>query len=142
MQAVEINLRDGMLFEGVGQDGVAVALDSDAGHGGRGLGHRPMELMLTTLGSCTAMDVISILRKMRQQVTGYRVEAHGEQAKSHPYVFTHISLRHIITGIDVREESVKRAIELSEQTYCPAYAMLSKAVPISTSYEIVQAPAD
>lgn len=142
MVEVEINLREGMHFESVGQDGVPVALDSDPVHGGRGLGHRPMELILVALGSCTAMDVISILRKMRQHVTGYRVEVSGEQAPSHPHVFTQISLRHIISGTHVREEAVQRAIELSEQTYCPAYAMLSKAVPIATSYEVLEAPAD
>ena len=142
MQSVEITLRDGMHFEAIGRDGVSVSLDSSPQHGGRGLGLRPMELMLVALGSCTGMDVLSILRKKRQNVTGYRIEVSGEQAADYPHVFTSISVRHIVTGIDIREDAVQRAIELSEGTYCPAYAMLSKVARITTSHEIVPAPAD
>lgn len=142
MQAIELTLQDGMNFTAVGVDGVAVSLDSSEEHGGTGVGLRPMELMLVSLGGCTGMDVLSILRKKRQQVTGYRIEVSGEQASQYPHVFTHIRLRHIVTGIDVREDALQRAIQLSEQKYCPAYAMLSKVTPITTEYEIAQVPAD
>lgn len=142
MSRVEITLQDSMHFEAVGEDGVSVSLDSSAEHGGQGRGLRPMELLLVGLGSCSAMDVVSILRKKREKVTGYRIEVSGEQANEYPRVFTQISIRHIITGINVPEASVRRAIELSETKYCPAYAMLSKAAPISSTFEIVQAPAD
>jgi putative redox protein len=131
-----------MNFSAVGVDGVEVRLDSSEEHGGTGTGLRPMELMLVSLGSCTGMDVLSILRKKRQQVTEYRIEVRGEQADQYPHVFTHIRLRHLVTGIGLREDALQRAIELSERKYCPAYAMLSQVTPITTEYEIAQVPAD
>ena len=142
MARVDIALQDGMHFQAVGEDGVVVSLDSSSEHGGKSLGMRPMEMLLVALGSCTAMDIISILRKKRQQVTDYRIEVSGEQAHGYPQVFTDISLRHILTGIDLSENAVVRAIELSEEKYCPAYAMLSKAASISSTYQIVSAPSD
>lgn len=135
---VEIDLQEGMHFTAVGQDGVEVRLDSAEEHGGRGRGFRPMELLLVSLGGCTAMDVISILRKMRQDVTAYRIEVEGEQASEHPHVFTRMSLRHIITGT-VDRPAVERAIQLSEEKYCSAYAMLRQAAPISTTFTIERA---
>jgi putative redox protein len=135
--AISVDLQDGMTFRAVGEDGIAVLTDSDTTHGGAGAGLRPMELLLVALGSCTGMDVVSILRKKRQHVTGYRIEVVGARATDHPHVFTSITLRHIVHGSDVTADAVRRAIELSEQKYCPAYAMLSKAAPISTSFEIL-----
>ena len=134
---VDIVLQDGMKFEARGEDGLAVALDAASEHGGLGSGFRPLELLLVGLGSCTAMDVISILRKKRQKVTGYRIAVSAEQrTDEYPHVFTHVTVHHIIAGQDVAPEAVRRAIELSENKYCPAYAMLSQAVPISSTWEI------
>ena len=138
-----IDLDEGMRFVTRGADGIEVALDSDAEHGGSGAGFRPMELLLAALGSCTGMDVISILRKKRQAVTGYRVEVTGTRAADYPRVFTAIAVRHVVRGHDVAEDAVRRAIELSESKYCPAYAMLSKAAPITSDFEVQSAlPAD
>jgi len=137
---VEIDLHAGMHFVAVGADGVAVSLDADPEHGGKGLGFRPLELLLVGLGSCTGMDVVSILRKKRQHLSRYLVEVSATQAETHPHVFTSIHIHHILEGDDVQEEAVKRSIELSETTYCPAFAMLSKATPITSSYEIHRAP--
>ena len=134
---VEIDLQDGMHFKALGQDGVAVELYPSRQHGGQRQGLRPMELLLVSLGSCTAMDIISILRKKRQDVTAYRVEVGGKQAKEYPHVFTEISIRHIVEGNNVSEIAVQRAIELSESKYCPAYAMLSKVANIKTTFEVV-----
>jgi putative redox protein len=140
---VEISLLDGMRFEGTGPDGQSVVVDSSPDHGGVGPALHPMELLLIGLGSCTAMDVISILRKKRQEVTAYRIEVSGVKATEPPRPYAEISIRHIIRGNGVAEEAVRHAIELSEETYCPAYAMLSKAAAISTSFEILpSAPAD
>jgi len=133
---VQIDLQEGMRFDAIGQDGIAIALDSDPQHGGNAEGFRPMELLLVSLGSCAGMDVISILRKKRLTVTGYRVEVSGVQQQDNPHVFTEISIRHILAGNDLPDEAVRRAIELSEGKYCPAYAMLSKAASISSSFEI------
>lgn len=101
--------------------------------------YSPMELMLLSLAGCTAMDVISILEKKRQNVTAFRVRAHGERASEHPKVFTSIHLDYDVTGHGVEEPAVTRAIELSQTKYCPAYAMLVPVVPITTSYRIVEA---
>ncbi len=96
----------------------------------------PMEFLLAGLGGCTAMDVISILRKKRQDVTDYRLEVTGERATEHPKVYTSIAVKHVVTGRNISEEAVRHAIDLSVEKYCSAHAMLSKAVPIETSYEI------
>jgi putative redox protein len=103
---------------------------------GEGAGMSPMEFLLAGLGGCTAMDVIGILRKKRQEITEYRVEVAGERADQHPRVYTSITIRHVITGRNVADAAVRQAIELSEEKYCSAHAMLSKVVPIATTYEI------
>ena len=140
---VEVRLEDAMRFTGIGEDGVTVLMDSDSNHGGTGSGFRPMELLLTGLGGCMGMDVISILRKKRQDVTAYRIEISGTQADNYPRVFTEISMRHIVHGNDVSEDAVARAIELSATKYCPAWAMLAKAADLTTDYDIRPAsPAD
>jgi putative redox protein len=143
MGAVQIELQSGMHFEAKGEEGFTIALDSDPAHGGENLGFRPMELLLAGLGSCTAMDVISILRKKRQDVTAYRVVVDGRQADDYPRVFTDITIRHILHGTELREDAVRRSIELSEQKYCPAYAMLSETARITSTFEILpDEPAD
>ncbi|MCX7681786.1 MAG: OsmC family protein [Anaerolineae bacterium] len=101
-------------------------------------GPRPMELLLLGLSGCTAMDVVSILQKKRQPVKCVEVIASGERADEHPKVYTHIHLEFVVYGAGVQPEAVERAIELSQTKYCPASAMLSKAVQITTSYRIVE----
>jgi putative redox protein len=137
MSTVEIELQAGMHFDVTGEEGFSIALDSDAAHGGEGKGFRPMELLLAGLGGCTAMDVISILRKKRQMVTTYRIIVEGQQSEEYPRVFTDITMRHILHGTDLREDAVQRSIELSEQKYCPAYAMLAETARITSSFEIL-----
>jgi putative redox protein len=95
-----------------------------------------MELLLVALGGCTAMDVISILRKKRESVTGYTIQVSGTPAETIPHVFTSMTIHHVIEGNDVSDASVQRAIELSETKYCSAFAMLSASAPITSSYEI------
>lgn len=97
-----------------------------------------MELILVGLGGCTAMDVLSILRKKRQEVTAYEVKLDAQQASEHPHVFTHITIRHIVHGRNVRPEAVARAIELSETKYCPAQAMLEHVAEIESAFEIIE----
>jgi putative redox protein len=96
----------------------------------------PMQAVLVALGCCGAMDVVAILKKMRQDVTAYEVRVTGERATEHPKVYTSIAVRHFVTGREIVEANVHRAIQLSISRYCPVHAMLSKAVPISVSYEI------
>jgi len=98
----------------------------------------PMELLLVALGSCTAVDVVSILRKKRQQVTDYRVEVRGERREEHPRSFKRMEVHHIVTGRSVSEQSVAQAIEFSEQKYCSVAATLRPTVAIVSSYEIIE----
>jgi putative redox protein len=130
------HLRDGMRFLGEAGSGQTLAMDVSVEAGGSDAGFRPMELLLVGLAGCTAMDVISILRKKREDVTAYEVRVTGERADEHPRVFTSIAVTHIITGRHVRPESVARAVELSDTKYCGAGAMLSKTARITHTVEI------
>lgn len=137
--SANVKLMDGMAFEATATSGHIVVLDSDEGVGGRNQGFRSMELILMGLGGCTGMDVISILRKMQQQVTGYEVRLNGDRSGEHPKVYTDITVEHVVTGKGLAETSVRRAVELSATKYCPASAMLSKAVRLTHLYRIVDA---
>lgn len=138
-QSVELNLHQptGLAFDISFASGHRIAVDGGEAFGGQNLGPRPMQLLLASLASCTGMDVVSILRKMRQPVEEYRIEVAAEQAKDHPKVFTSITIKHIVTG-DVDEERLAHAIELSNIKYCPASAMLGAVAQITTEYEIRQ----
>jgi putative redox protein len=101
-----------------------------------GAGATPMELQLVALGGCTGMDTISILRKMRLDITSYDVTLTSERAEEHPRVYTAIRLTHLLRGRDVPETQVRRAIELTMTRYCPVFAMLSPKVAITEAYGI------
>lgn len=133
-----VTLNEGMSFSGTADSGFTINLGASAAAGGTDGGFRPMELMLISLGSCTAMDVISILRKKRQTISHFEVKVQAERAKDHPKVFTDILLSYIVSGEAVDEAAVARSIELSLTKYCPAHAMLSQAVTIRHQYEIVE----
>ena len=128
----------GMSFTGSADSGFTLPLGTDPSVGGDNDGFRPMELLVIGLAGCTAMDVISILRKKRQDVTGFEVTVDAERAGEHPKVITAFAIRYLVRGRAVDPRAVERAIELSRDTYCPAQAMLSKAAPITLSYEIVE----
>jgi putative redox protein len=107
-----------------------MTLDSDGEH------FSPMQVLLAALGGCTGMDVVSILKKMRQDVTGYRIEVDGTRADDHPRVWTEITVRHIVEGNNLSREMVERAVSLSEEKYCSVAAMLT-STPIHTEIELV-----
>ena len=133
-----VTLDHGMAFAGeVGSD-FTVRMDSGPAVGGEDSGFRPMQLVLIGLGGCTAMDVLSILRKKRQEVTDFEVLMDARQAEEHPRVFTHIDVKYVIRGRGIRPAAVERAIELSETKYCPAQAMLAKSAVIAHTYEIIE----
>lgn len=102
-------------------------------------GAKPIELVAVALAGCTAFDVINILRKKRQQVTGYEVRVEAEQAPNPPQVFTSVRIHHIVSGFDVSPEAIENAIRLSEEKYCSVGAMVQKAAEIHTTFEIVPA---
>jgi putative redox protein len=113
--------------------GHAIPLDMD---GTRSDASSPMELLLVSLGGCTGADVVSILRKKREQVTSYRVEVRGERREEYPKSFRRMEVRHILTGRAISKSAVEQAIELSSTKYCGVAASLRPTVEIVTSYEI------
>ena len=133
-----LRLRDGMAFEASTGSGHTIILDAARDRGGDDRGPRPIELLLVGLGACTGMDVISILRKMRQPVTGYELKVRGERSADHPMIFTDILVEHVVYGRGVTPESVRRAVELSETRYCPVGAMLGKAATVTHQYRVVE----
>ncbi|MCK4741587.1 MAG: OsmC family protein [Anaerolineales bacterium] len=126
-------------FIGEADTGFSVPLGANPQVGGDNDGFRPMELIAIGIAGCTGMDVISILQKKRQNVTAFEVQLRSQQAQDHPHVFTQIEIEYLISGHDVNETAVQRAIELSENKYCPAQAMFNKILPIRLSYKILQA---
>lgn len=131
--------KEGMSFTGSADSGFLVPLDARPEAGGEGQGLQPMELFAIGLAGCTAMDVVSILKKKRQDVSALDVSVHVDRAQEHPRVFTRIEIVYRITGSAVDPAAVERAIQLSAEKYCPAQAMLSKSAPITSRYEIIPA---
>ncbi len=117
--------------------GYSVTVDAPVEAGGDGAGFRPMELMLMGLGSCMAYDVLLILRRMREEITGYRVSLAGERAEEPPAIYTRVALEHVVTGRKVSEDSVRRAISMAEEKYCSASAMFAKTAKLVNSFRIV-----
>ena len=135
---ISVTWSSGMSFVGTGPSGFTLPLGTDPSVGGADDGFRPLELMAISLGACTAMDVISILGKKREKVSYFEVLVHTKRHAEHPKVFTAAHVIYKLSGEKVKEESVRRAIELSITKYCPSFAMLAKSFPIETSYEIYQ----
>ncbi len=134
-----VRLETDMRFDAEAGSGHHITLDAAEHGGGQNAGFRPMELLLVGLGGCTGMDVISILRKKRQQVTGYAVHVSGIRAEENPMVFVEITVVHIVTGHHIQPEAVARAIQLSEERYCGAGAMLGKVAHLTHTFRIVEA---
>lgn len=117
--------------------GHQVVLDGPADHGGENQGPRPMEMLLMGMGGCASFDVMTILKKSRQEVTDCRCELTAERADTVPAVFTKIHLHFVVTGHEIKENLVKRAVSLSAEKYCSASIMLAKGgVEISHSFEV------
>ena len=110
-------------------------IDDPAGN----TGAKPIELVAIALAGCTAFDVINILRKKRQQVTGYEVQVEADQTPTPPQVFTAVRIHHIVTGVDVSSQAVDDAIRLSEEKYCSVGAMVQKSAEVHTTFEILAA---
>jgi len=125
-------------FEGRAEFEQAVAIDYGPPLGD-GNGIRPMELLLMSLASCSGQIVVSLLQKMKQDVRGFTVRAEGDKQAEHPTVFTAIRVEYEVRGASLQAASVEKAIRLSEEKYCPVWAMLKPAVKISFSYKILEA---
>jgi putative redox protein len=130
---------DGAMFVGESGSGHSVVMDGPEDLGGRNLAARPMEMLLMGTGGCSIYDVLSMLKKSRQQVVDCRVEMDAERADAVPAVFTRINMHFVVTGVGLKDNQVKRAVELSAEKYCSASIMLGAAgVEMTHSYEIVE----
>jgi putative redox protein len=135
MEAI-VTWHEGLSFTGTADSGFQIKLGADPEVGGANDGFRPLELMAISLAGCTAMDVISILRKKQQEITGFNVFVHADRAADHPKVFTYITVLYHVTGHNIDEAALRRAVELTSSRYCPAQAMLGKVVPMELKYQI------
>ena len=134
-ETASATLAEGMHFVG-NIEGFRWDLDASGDVGGVGAGPQPHRLLLLAMAGCTAMDVISILRKKRQQVSGFTVVVQGSRAEQHPKVYTRIEVLYRVRGNNVDPQAVERSIELSKTRYCPVIGMLGRVAQVTTRYEI------
>jgi putative redox protein len=132
MEGKVIWRKKGLQFGGTADSGFELPLGSESE------GFRPMELFVIGLAGCTAMDVLSILQKKKQDVSDFEVQVHVDQADEHPKVFTKGQIEYLVTGRQIEETALVRSIELSATRYCPAQAMLAKVFPIELTYSIYE----
>ena len=128
---------DKMSFVGESGSGHSVVMDGPPEFGGRNLGVRPMEMLLLGLGGCASFDVVSMLKKSKQDLVDCEVEITAERADKEPKVFTNIHLHFVISGNELSDKRVARAIELSAEKYCSASIMLGKTAKVTHDYEII-----
>ena len=134
----EVRHAEGMTFLGRGASNHWVVMDASEAAGGHGAGSSPMELVLMALGGCTAMDIVSILQKRKEEFAGFRVELAGERSAESPRRFTRITVEYTLTSDTVQAESVIRAVELSAEKYCSVGATLAPGVQLVYRYRILR----
>ncbi|MDA8101088.1 MAG: OsmC family protein [Nitrospiraceae bacterium] len=134
----KVRLVQDMQFEGSATSGHQLIMDADDASGGQNKGFRPMELLLVGFGGCTGMDVISILRKKRQNVSSLEMNIQGEKTDDYPKIYKQVRIEYVVRGRDIQKEAVERAIELSLHKYCSVGATLAKAGTIEHRYRIVE----
>ncbi len=138
MSEAKVTYVDGLQFVGEAASGHAIVMDGDIEVGGRNTGTRPMELLLIGIGGCSGMDVVSILKKKKQEVRGLEIKVNGQKAENYPKKFTDIDMEFIIRGKNIAEEAVKKAVELSMEKYCSVKATLEGSAKITWSWKIVE----
>ncbi|MBP9915378.1 MAG: OsmC family protein [Thiobacillaceae bacterium] len=131
---------ENVCFMAESESGHAMIMDGSPDIGGRNMGPRPMEMLLMGAGGCTSVDVIMIMKKSRQDVTGCEVEVSAERATDHPKVFTKIHMRFTVRGRNLKPDIVERAIKLSAEKYCSASIILGKTAEMSHDFEIIEEP--
>jgi putative redox protein len=127
-----------MTFEGTSDSGFTIPLGTFPEVGGDNDGFRPLELFAIGLAGCTGMDVISILAKRRMDVKAFEIKVKAVRSEEHPKVFTDVEIEYVVSGRNLNREWMERAVELSETKYCPAQAMLEKAVPIRHKITLIE----
>ena len=125
---------EGMMMVGESASGHAIVMDGPEDLGGKNLGVRPMEMLLLGMGGCTTVDVISTLKKMREEVRDCRVEISAQRADEHPKVFTKIHLHFIVEGENLNDKKIAKAVSLSDDKYCSASIMLGKMATITHDF--------
>ncbi len=136
MIEAKVNLVKDMEFVGRNETGHTLTMDAEEASGGHNKGFQPMDLLLVGFGGCSGMDVISILRKKRQPVTGLEINVKGEKSDSYPKVYKQVHIEYIVKGKGVEKEAVERSIALSLEKYCSVGATLTKAGTVTHSYRI------
>jgi putative redox protein len=134
---ISVNWVDGMLMVGKSHSGHSITMDGPPEIGGENLGVRPMEMLLLGVAGCTMIDVVTTLKKMRQDLTNCETKLSAERAEEHPKVFTDIHIQFIVKGQDLDPKKVEKAITLSAEKYCSASIMLGKTASITHDFEIV-----
>ncbi len=129
---------DGMMMVGESASGHTIVMDGPEELGGKDLGVRPMEMLLLGMGGCTTVDVVSTLKKMRENVQDCRVEISAERADEHPKVFTAIHLHFIVEGDNLSDKKITKAVSLSADKYCSASIMLAKTATVTHNFEVIQ----
>ncbi len=127
---------DGMMMVGQSPSGHALIMDGPEVLGGKNLGIRPMEMLLLGMGGCTTIDIVSMLKKMRQNVVDCRVEISAQRSDEHPKVFIKIHLHFVLTGDSLDEKKISKALNLSAEKYCSASAMLGKTAKLTHDFKI------
>lgn|SRR5690625_4391268 len=136
---VEIKWDGNAKFVGSSGSGHTVVMDGPPDHGGENLGPRPMEMLLLGLGGCSSFDVVNILKRSRQDVVDCVTRIEAERADAVPAVFTRIHLHFVVSGRNLKDNTVRRAVEMSAEKYCSASIMLERGgVTISHDYEVIE----
>jgi putative redox protein len=135
---VNVKWEGAMRFTATTEEGDSLVMDTDAEGGGEGHGFRPVKLILVGLGGCTGMEIIWILKRQRQEVTGLKMNVTGTRRKKDPMYYEAVQIEYVVRGRNLRESAVKRAIELSEQKYCSVKGIFRPEVKVTTSYRIEQ----
>ena len=135
---ISVNWVDGMLMVGKSHSGHSITMDGPPEIGGENLGVRPMEMLLLGVAGCTMIDIVTTLKKMRQELTHCETKVNAERADDHPKVFTDIHIQFIIKGKGLDSKKVEKAITLSAEKYCSASIMLGKTASITHDFEIAE----
>ena len=138
MSKAKITYVNGMQFVGEADSGHAIVMDGPSEAGRKDTGLRPMELLLIGIGGCSGMDIVSILKKKKENVTGVEINVNGQKAESYPQKFTGIEIEFIIKGKNISETAVKRAVQLSMEKYCSVKATLEGSAKINYAYKIIE----
>ena len=138
MPKAKVTYTEGLQFVAQAESGPAIVMDGDEKFGGGNTGPRPMELLLMGIGGCSGMDVVSILRKKKENLTGLELQVNGTKAKEYPQKFTDIEIEFVVKGKNLSEDAVRKAIALSMDKYCSVKATLEGSAKITYRYKIVE----